>query len=203
MLYAVYKTVRRFVTVDELDVRGCGGWAGPPCPRRPWLNLLFAFVPFAIIAHAQHWSDGVRFTFALLSIAPFAERLGFVTEQLAMHTNETRACELKRVSSVSHIHCPHCCSHPFHCWGCFPSRRPELPSFVQCSVLCALGAVGGLLNATFGNATELIVAVFALRGGLLRVVQVWIRLSCLSAVPRPFPTDPDSGNELRHEETVY
>jgi Ca2+:H+ antiporter len=32
--------------------------------------------------------------------------------------------------------------------------------------------VGGLLNATFGNATELIVAIFALKGGLLRVVQV-------------------------------
>ena len=32
--------------------------------------------------------------------------------------------------------------------------------------------IGGLLNATFGNATELIVAIFALRQNLLRVVQV-------------------------------
>ena len=41
--------------------------------------------------------------------------------------------------------------------------------------MCAFSpliAVGGLLNATFGNATELIVAVFALREGLYRVVQV-------------------------------
>lgn len=32
-------------------------------------------------------------------------------------------------------------------------------------------AVGGLLNATFGNATELIIALFALRAGLYGVVQ--------------------------------
>jgi Ca2+:H+ antiporter len=32
--------------------------------------------------------------------------------------------------------------------------------------------LGGLLNATFGNATELIVAYFALKKGLLEVVQV-------------------------------
>ncbi|KAK9098642.1 hypothetical protein Syun_025687 [Stephania yunnanensis] len=34
-------------------------------------------------------------------------------------------------------------------------------------VICS----GGLLNATFGNATELIISVYALKGGLLRVVQ--------------------------------
>jgi hypothetical protein len=38
-----------------------------------------------------------------------------------------------------------------------------------------LRVVGGLLNATFGNATELIVAIFALKEGLLRVVQVRCR----------------------------
>ena len=46
--------------------------------------------------------------------APFAERLSFVTEQLALHTSST---------------------------------------------------LGGLLNATFGNVTELIVSLFALRAG--------------------------------------
>ena len=49
------------------------------------------------------------------AIAPFAERLGFVTEQIALHTNDT---------------------------------------------------IGGLLNATFGNATELIVAISALFKGI-------------------------------------
>lgn len=34
--------------------------------------------------------------------------------------------------------------------------------------------LGGLLNATFGNAVELIIAVFALRAGLLQVVQASI-----------------------------
>ena len=34
-------------------------------------------------------SPGLVFLFALLAIAPFAERLSFVTEQLALHTSET------------------------------------------------------------------------------------------------------------------
>ena len=40
--------------------------------------------------------------------------------------------------------------------------------------------VGGLLNATFGNATELIVSVLAIRSGLLRVVQLSLLGSVLS-----------------------
>uniref|UniRef100_A0A7S4BVW1 Sodium/calcium exchanger membrane region domain-containing protein n=1 Tax=Chrysotila carterae TaxID=13221 RepID=A0A7S4BVW1_CHRCT len=40
--------------------------------------------------------------------------------------------------------------------------------------------IGGLLNATFGNATELIVAIFALQKGLLNVVQVSLLGSILS-----------------------
>ncbi|KAI9336977.1 Sodium/calcium exchanger protein-domain-containing protein [Obelidium mucronatum] len=40
--------------------------------------------------------------------------------------------------------------------------------------------VGGLLNATFGNAVELIIAILALREGLLRVVQASIVGSMLS-----------------------
>ena len=69
------------------------------------------------------------FTFSLLAIAPFAERLSYVTEQLALHTSQT---------------------------------------------------LGGLLNATFGNVTELIVSLFALRAGLLRIVQVSLLGSILS-----------------------
>ncbi|XVE78256.1 hypothetical protein DITRI_Ditri13aG0129800 [Diplodiscus trichospermus] len=40
--------------------------------------------------------------------------------------------------------------------------------------------VGGLLNATFGNATELIISVFALRNGMIRVVQQSLLGSILS-----------------------
>jgi calcium/proton exchanger cax len=64
-----------------------------------------------------------------VAIAPFAERLSFVTEQLAMYTNDT---------------------------------------------------LGGLLNATFGNVTELIVSIFALRAGLYHIVQVNLLGSVLS-----------------------
>nr|XP_010927129.1 vacuolar cation/proton exchanger 3 isoform X1 [Elaeis guineensis] len=40
--------------------------------------------------------------------------------------------------------------------------------------------VGGLLNATFGNATELIISIFALKGGMIRVVQQSLLGSILS-----------------------
>ena len=40
--------------------------------------------------------------------------------------------------------------------------------------------MGGLLNATFGNITEVIVSIFALKEGLLRVVQVSLLGSILS-----------------------
>ena len=65
----------------------------------------------------------------MLGIIPLAAALGDVTEQLALHTNET---------------------------------------------------IGGLLNASFGNATEVIVCVFAIRAGMLRIVQV----RCLCDVSR-------------------
>ncbi|XP_059441084.1 vacuolar cation/proton exchanger 2-like isoform X1 [Corylus avellana] len=40
--------------------------------------------------------------------------------------------------------------------------------------------VGGLLNATFGNATELIISIYALKRGLIRVVQMSLLGSILS-----------------------
>jgi Ca2+:H+ antiporter len=62
----------------------------------------------------------------MLGIIPLAAVLGDITEQLALHTNET---------------------------------------------------IGGLLNASFGNATEVIVCAFAIKEGLLRIVQVCASLS--------------------------
>ena len=93
------------------------------------LNILLFTVPFAFISYVSKWPDPVTFSLSLLAIAPFAERLGFVTEQLALHTNQT---------------------------------------------------IGGLLNATFGNATELIVSLAALSKGLFRVVQLSLLGSILS-----------------------
>ena len=94
-------------------------------------NILFLCIPLTFICDWYKAPHAVTFIFALLSIAPLAERLGFVTEQLAMHTNDT---------------------------------------------------IGGLLNVTFGNATELIVAVFALQKGLYRVVQLTLLGSILSNI---------------------
>ena len=93
------------------------------------LNLLLFACPLAFFGQANDYSDAFVFTTSLLAIAPFAERLSFVTEQLAMHTSQT---------------------------------------------------LGGLLNASFGNVTELIVSLFALKDGLLRIVQVSLLGSILS-----------------------
>jgi len=93
------------------------------------LNWLLVLIPFAVLAKLSGMSDGWLFFLSLLPICPLAERLGYITEQMASYTNPT---------------------------------------------------LGGLLNATFGNLTEIIVSVFALKGGLLRVVQLSLLGSILS-----------------------
>lgn len=40
--------------------------------------------------------------------------------------------------------------------------------------------MGGLLNATFGNATEMIISIYALKNGMIRVVQQSLLGSVLS-----------------------
>uniref|UniRef100_A0A7S0RX33 Vacuolar cation/proton exchanger n=1 Tax=Pyramimonas obovata TaxID=1411642 RepID=A0A7S0RX33_9CHLO len=93
------------------------------------LNWLLVLVPVAMVGKAMGFSDGWMFLLSLLPICPLAERLGYVTEQMASYTNPT---------------------------------------------------LGGLLNATFGNMTEIIVSFFALKSGLLRVVQLSLLGSILS-----------------------
>jgi Ca2+:H+ antiporter len=92
-------------------------------------NILFLAIPVAFICQGVNAPAGATFIFSLVGIAPLAERLGYITEQLAMHTNDT---------------------------------------------------IGGLLNVTFGNATELIVAATALFRGFYRVVQLTLIGSVLS-----------------------
>jgi hypothetical protein len=96
---------------------------------RPWFNVFLVLVPLAIISKLANWPQAAQFVLALLAMVPLAERLGFTTESLADHTNDT---------------------------------------------------IGGLMNATMGNMPELIVALFALRDGLLRVVQTSLLGSILS-----------------------
>ncbi|XP_011095005.1 vacuolar cation/proton exchanger 3 [Sesamum indicum] len=75
------------------------------------LSVLFLAVPFAIVAEYCSFGRAWVFGLSLLGLAPLAERISFLTEQIAFYTGPT---------------------------------------------------VGGLVNATCGNATELIIAIFAL-----------------------------------------
>jgi Ca2+:H+ antiporter len=93
------------------------------------LNMFLMFIPAGMTCYCFHWNSGLTFAFSLLAIAPLAERLGYCTEQLSLHTNSS---------------------------------------------------IGGLLNATFGNATEVIVSLTALSKGLYRVVQLSLLGSVLS-----------------------
>ncbi|KAG6596771.1 Vacuolar cation/proton exchanger 5, partial [Cucurbita argyrosperma subsp. sororia] len=93
------------------------------------LNFLMSFGPLAILVDKLTGHNSWVFFLSLLGIIPFAERLGYATEQLAFYTGPT---------------------------------------------------VGGLLNATFGNATELIISIFALKNQMIRVVQLSLLGSILS-----------------------
>ncbi|XP_044492898.1 vacuolar cation/proton exchanger 3-like isoform X2 [Mangifera indica] len=93
------------------------------------LNILMIFGPIAIVVDKASGNQSWVFLLSLLGTIPLAERLGFVTEQLAFYTGPT---------------------------------------------------IGALLNATFGNATELIISIFALRNGMIRVVQQSLLGSILS-----------------------
>ena len=99
------------------------------------LNVLLAFVPLCFVALAieprvgEEAAAALGLVAAMASLAPLAERLGFVTEALAEYTND---------------------------------------------------AIGGLLMASFGNATELIICIAALRKNELRVVQLSMLGSILS-----------------------
>lgn len=57
-----------------------------------------------------------------------------------------------------------------------------MPSASGCQLnwLLLVHAVGGLLNATFGNATEMIISIYALKSDMIRVVQQSLLGSILS-----------------------
>ncbi|KAG1363236.1 vacuolar cation/proton exchanger 1a [Cocos nucifera] len=93
------------------------------------LFVLFPAVPLAIAAHYFNFGRAWVFALSLLGLTPLAERVSFLTEQIAYYTGPT---------------------------------------------------VGGLLNATCGNATELIIAIFALYGGKIEVVKCSLVGSILS-----------------------
>ena len=86
------------------------------------LTWLFLLGPLALFGDATGiFGEALCFAFSGIALIPCAERLSFVTEQVAYHTN---------------------------------------------------GTIGALLNATFGNAPELLISTAALRAGFYRVVQL-------------------------------
>lgn len=93
------------------------------------LFVLFPAVPLAIVSHYCKFGQAWTFVFSLLALIPLAERVSFLTEQIADYTGPT---------------------------------------------------VGGLLNATCGNATELIIAIFALFERKIDVVKFSLLGSILS-----------------------
>ncbi|XP_042491555.1 vacuolar cation/proton exchanger 3-like [Macadamia integrifolia] len=93
------------------------------------LSVLFPAIPLAIIASAYNFGTPWVFALSLLGLTPLAERISFLTEQIAYFTGPT---------------------------------------------------VGGLLNATCGNATELIIALLALHQNKIEVVKCSLLGSVLS-----------------------
>jgi Ca2+:H+ antiporter len=93
------------------------------------LNIFLVLIPPTVYLYVYTEYDLATFILSLLALSALAERLGYVTEQLALYTNET---------------------------------------------------IGGLLNATFGNATEMIISLSALFKGLYRLIQLSLLGSVLS-----------------------
>ncbi|CAL0328291.1 unnamed protein product [Lupinus luteus] len=93
------------------------------------LSILFPAIPVAIFAQCYGLGRSWIFALSLLGLTPLAERVSFLTEQVAFFTGPT---------------------------------------------------VGGLLNATCGNVTELIIAIFALMSGQVAVVKYSLLGSILS-----------------------
>ncbi|XP_068340567.1 vacuolar cation/proton exchanger 3-like [Pyrus communis] len=93
------------------------------------LSVLFPAIPIAIAAQCFGFARPWVFALSLIGLMPLAERVSFLTEQIAYYTGPT---------------------------------------------------VGGLLNATCGNATELIIAIFALAQHKVAVVKYSLLGSILS-----------------------
>jgi len=94
-----------------------------------YFNILLLFIPVAIISKYHEWGDQYIFWFNFAAMMPLASLLGYFTEEVAAHTNQT---------------------------------------------------IGGLINASFGNAVEVVVAMQALLANEIRVVQASMIGSILS-----------------------
>ncbi|XP_057497749.1 vacuolar cation/proton exchanger 3-like [Actinidia eriantha] len=114
------------------------------------LSILFPAIPWAIIAQSYGFGRSWIFALSLLGLTPLAERVSFLTEQIAYYTGPT---------------------------------------------------VGGLLNATCGNATELIIAILALTQHKVDVVKYSLLGSILSNLLLVLGTSLFCGGLVTREQT--
>jgi Ca2+:H+ antiporter len=106
--------------------------------KSSWLNLMWVFIPVSWALHFSHTgSDTVIFVMCFLAIIPLAANLGFATEELALRTGEGSVGGGKSWCKFGSL--------MFSETWCHPGQT-----------------IGGLLNATLGNAVELIVSILAL-----------------------------------------
>lgn len=145
------------------------------------INILLPFGPLAIFLHYFTAKHVWVFFFALLGIAPLAERLGYATEYVSILTPLSLYYHYYHYLSIlSSLLQTTCLLHRINrflyllTFFSFLSLRTALH---QLLLLCA---VGGLLNATFGNATEMIISIYALKSDMIRVVQQSLLGSILS-----------------------
>jgi hypothetical protein len=144
------------------------------------LYFLLVVVPVAAVSPQLGLSDGAIFSLSCIAILPLAALLGDATEQLALHTNEVGG----RGALSPHR----------------PAPRAPAPPLTRRGAASGQ-TLGGLLNATFGNATELIVSFFLLLEGELDVVKVSL-LGAARALrdeaPPPLAPPHLAGRGLRH-----
>ncbi|KAG5573050.1 hypothetical protein H5410_062816 [Solanum commersonii] len=132
------------------------------------INVLLPFGPLAILLHYLTKKHEWVFFFSLVGIAPLAERLGYVTEYAyALQVIQFSSATMLFYMLIDFFDC--------HDTGSLHSIQG-----LQSTELLHTSAVGGLLNATFGNATEMIISLYALNNGMMRVVKQSLLGSILS-----------------------
>ena len=52
------------------------------------MSSLLLVIPFAILSWAMNWASTLTFLLSLAALVPLAERLGFATEQMTLHSND-------------------------------------------------------------------------------------------------------------------
>uniref|UniRef100_A0A9I9EDK7 Vacuolar cation/proton exchanger n=1 Tax=Cucumis melo TaxID=3656 RepID=A0A9I9EDK7_CUCME len=112
----------------------------------------------------------VIFTNKLNFLMPFGP-LAVLVDELAGHNLFAAQLIFPLKQAASFLHWTYRQSHLYTVFFCCSIFSADLKNE---------SAAGGLLNATFGNATELIISIFALRSQMIRVVQLSLLGSILS-----------------------